>query len=83
MPCPPPGDLPNPGIEPGFPTLQVDSLPAELPGKPGPTSGICHYLEAGEEREACKKSTTRCEVGGKQKYVSHELREVGEWAGNC
>ena len=29
-----PGDLPNPGIEPGSPALQVDSLPAELPGKP-------------------------------------------------
>ena len=27
-----PGDLPNPGIEPGSPTLQVDSLPAEPPG---------------------------------------------------
>ena len=34
LPCPPPGDLPNPGIEPGFPTLQADSLPAEPPGKP-------------------------------------------------
>ena len=29
-----PGDLPNPQIEPGSPALQVDSLPAELPGKP-------------------------------------------------
>ena len=29
-----PGDLPNPGIEPRFPTLQADSLPAEPPGKP-------------------------------------------------
>ena len=27
-------DLPNPGIEPGSPALQADSLPAELPGKP-------------------------------------------------
>ena len=26
--------LPNPGIEPGSPALQADSLPAELPGKP-------------------------------------------------
>ena len=26
LPCPPPGDLPNPGIEPGSPTLQEDSL---------------------------------------------------------
>ena len=34
LPCPPPGDLPNPGIEPRSPTLQVDSLPAEPPGKP-------------------------------------------------
>ena len=31
---PSPGDLPHPGIEPGSPALQVDSLPAELPGKP-------------------------------------------------
>ena len=29
-----PGDLPNPGIEPGSPALQADSLPSELPGKP-------------------------------------------------
>ena len=27
-------DLPNPGIEPGSPALQVDSLPTELLGKP-------------------------------------------------
>ena len=33
-PFPSPSDLPNPGIEPGSPTLQVDSLPAKLPGKP-------------------------------------------------
>ena len=34
LPCPPSGDLPNPGIEPRFPALQVDSLPSEPPGKP-------------------------------------------------
>ena len=33
LPFPSPGDLPNPGIEPGSPTLQADSLPSELPGK--------------------------------------------------
>ena len=27
-------NFPNPGIKPGSPALQVDSLPAELPGKP-------------------------------------------------
>ena len=34
LPCPLPGGLPKPGVEPKSPTLQVDSLPAELPGKP-------------------------------------------------
>ena len=34
LPCPPPGNLPDPGIEPGSPALQVDSLPSEPPGKP-------------------------------------------------
>ena len=34
LPSPSPGDLPDPGIEPGSPTdLQADSLPTELPGK--------------------------------------------------
>ena len=29
LPCPPSGDLPNPGIEPRYPTLLADSLPAQ------------------------------------------------------
>ena len=32
--CPPPGDLPNPGIEPRSPALWADSLLSEPPGKP-------------------------------------------------
>ena len=32
--CPPPGDLPNPGIEPRSPALQADSLLSEPPGRP-------------------------------------------------
>ena len=34
LPCPPPGDLPNPGIKPQSPALQVDSLLSEPLGKP-------------------------------------------------
>ena len=34
LPFPSPGDLPDPGIEPGSPTLQAGSLPLALPGKP-------------------------------------------------
>ena len=37
MPCPPPGDLPNPGTEPRSPALQADYLPSEPPGKPKKT----------------------------------------------
>ena len=33
LPCLPPGDLSNPGIEPRSATLQVDSLLSEPPGK--------------------------------------------------
>ena len=32
LPFPPPGDLPDPGIESGSPTLQADSLLSELLG---------------------------------------------------
>ena len=35
-PCPPPGDLPDPGIKSESPALQADSLPIEPPGKPNP-----------------------------------------------
>ena len=34
LPFPSPGDLPDPGIGPKSPGLQVDSLPSEPPGKP-------------------------------------------------
>ena len=30
---PSPGHIPYPGIEPGFPALQVDTLPTEPPGR--------------------------------------------------
>ena len=33
LPCPSPGDLPDPGIEPGSSALQAVSLPSEPPGK--------------------------------------------------
>ena len=35
LPFPFPGYLPKPGMEPGSPTLQADSLLSEPPGKPG------------------------------------------------
>ena len=34
LPCPPQGDLSNPGIEPESPAFQADSLLTELQGNP-------------------------------------------------
>ena len=34
LPCPPPGNLPDPGIKPGPPALQADSLPLSHQGSP-------------------------------------------------
>ena len=40
MPCNPPGDLPNPGIEPRSATVQADSVPSKPPGKPFTNLGL-------------------------------------------
>jgi len=42
LPFPSPGDLPNPGIEPVSPALQVDSLPLSLQGSPD--MYVCMYI---------------------------------------
>ena len=34
LPFPSPGDLPDPGMEPGSPAFQADALTSETPGKP-------------------------------------------------
>ena len=43
LPCPAPGDLPHPGVEPtspAAPALQVDSLLSELSGKLGHSQNV-------------------------------------------
>ena len=44
LPFPSPGDLPNPGIEPGSPALQTDALLSEPPGKHLIVVLICIFL---------------------------------------
>ena len=41
LPCPPPGDFPDPGIKPRSPALQADSLPLSHQGGP-PTFSLAH-----------------------------------------
>ena len=50
LPCPSPGDLPNPGIECRSPTTQADCLLSESPGKPiyrttGKTKSMFEHME--------------------------------------
>ena len=40
LPFPSPGELPISGIQPGSPTLQVNSLASELPRKPKYEDGV-------------------------------------------
>ena len=47
LPCPPPGDRPNPGIKPRSLTLKADSLPSEPSGKPKDTSVVSLSLMQG------------------------------------
>ena len=51
-----PGDLPNPGIRPGSPTLQADSLLSEPPGMPGEGKSQGH-----------DKETSKCEDWSRQR----------------
>ena len=46
LPFPPPGDLPDPGIEPGSPALQVNSLLSDLPGSPKVTQLVSGKSES-------------------------------------
>ena len=51
LPCPPPGDPPNSGIEPKSPALQADYLLSEPPGKP------THYYNKTDNRQRPTYST--------------------------
>ena len=63
LPYPPPGDLPDPGIQPGSPALQVDSLPTELSGKP---IYLSNHLRIGELKQL--RSEVDC-IGGFPRWL--------------
>ena len=70
--CPPPGNLPNPGIKPKSPALQADSLLSESPGKPhiyyiykidnqqGPRNYIQHLVINYKGKESEKEGVCVC-----------------------
>ena len=58
LPFPSPGDLPIPGIKLGSPTLQADSLPTELQGKPHSNAmSVVKYKAKGKATELLRERT--------------------------
>ena len=64
LPCPPPVDLPDKGIEPGSPALQADSLPTEPLGKPlgGVETHLTTDMYKSEEGKRAKQEREGCSV---------------------
>ena len=66
--CPPPGDLPNPGIEPGSPALQADSLLPDGMGQEEQKPGHCHSSQRSNSRRTsrdCESETGALDQAGK------------------
>ena len=73
LPCPPPGNLPNPGIEPRSPALQADSLLSETPGKPKNTEWVAYPLS---RRSSWLRSQTRVPCIAGRFFTSWATREA-------
>ena len=74
-----PGDLPNPGIKPRSPALQVDSLPAEPQGKPKNTGvGSLSRLRGIFPNQESNQGILRCrQILYQLSY--HELKKYLLW----
>ena len=57
-PCPPPGDLPHPGIDPASLILQVDSLPLSHQGSPTAIVIVGKGLAPGLQADVCMITRT-------------------------
>ena len=72
LPCTLPGDLFNPGIQPRSPTLQVDSLPSEPPGKPKKTGvGSLFLLQGNFPTQELNQGLLHC------RWSLYQLRYQG------
>ena len=76
VPCPPPGDIPNPGIKPRSPALQANSLLSESPGKPKNTGvgslsllqGIFLTQESNQSLLQCRQILYQLSYQGSPRY---------------
>ena len=87
LPCPPPGNLPNPGTEHRSPPLQTDSLPSEPPGKPKNTGegslpllqGIFPTQELNRDFLHCRKILYQLSYQGSPKYTLLCVKQTASW----
>ena len=94
LPCPPPGNLPNPGIEPRSSTMQVDSLLSE-PARETKNTGVGSpsLLQGNFPTQELKRGLLHCrwilyqlsylgnslKKGRKTSYVSVKVLSCGPW----
>ena len=67
------GDFPNPGIKPRSPALQVDSLPAEPPGKPKSTEWVAYPFSRGS---SWPRNRTRASWVAGRFFTNWAIREA-------
>ena len=74
------GDLPNPAIEPRSPTLQADSLPTELQGKPTETQVLSYFLHPQHPKQSTHRSSAVGSLHVSPEFTSplvmHEKKET-------
>jgi len=63
LPCPPAGDLPNPGIKPRSSSLQADSLLSELLGSPWILEWVAYPFSRGSS-QPWNRTRVSCIAGG-------------------
>ena len=78
LPCPPQGDLPNPGSKLRSPMFQADSLPSESPGKPKNTGVDSLSLLQGifptQGSRALQADSLPAELPGKADQIKKNLK---------
>ena len=72
LPFPSPGDLPNPGIKPGSPALEADTLTSEPARKLQECSNYCTTVLLSHARKVMLKILQ----ARLQQYMNHELPDV-------
>ena len=87
LPCPPPGDLPDPGVKPTSPALQADFFTAEPLGQPL----NIHILQSGSNNHDCTSPATLRQclgfpggTSGKEpgcQYRRYKRQRFDPWAG--